>query len=717
MVNASLLRDFYGDAPAGMAVDAAAGNVWIGIHRRLYRLDLNGSLQATLDLGRGVTGLALDRSRSHLWVAEQRSIVVLDKVGNIVSTVYLSRPDRPTAIAYDAYLDQVWVVFEHELVRYDHNGNQVFDMRLPPKADLDDFLVADGTGGLWAAGDHTVAHFDQSGLLQFSLQPFASDPDNDGDADHVQKILDLVADPLNHSAWVASRRYLKQYSTDSTLLQTVDSHTWLGDSGSDGDHRRDDNHGIHHVALYADTIPPTISFITPKDFSYTNHSQPSFSLAWSDTGSGVDPTTLKVMSDDAPLAVNCQTTDSTAQCAVSPTLPDGTYTLSATVADYAGNVATLASVTFTIDTAPPPLPGGAFIGFVPGSSGSVTLVGQAGGVASDVAFVTVTNVRTGQTTTGTVNSDGSYSISVPGTSSDEFAITLTDLAGNVTAPFYMHGGDPAPQLTITSPVADATVAGNIVNVTGTFQGPLNTGITVNSVPAILSGDQWVADNVSLMPGANTLTVTATTDGGLTLTQSVTVTSSAVTQLILTATPEGTGVAPFTVTFQYQFLGAATPQNLKVDYTGSGNYVAVSDLTATLSYTYSMPGIYPVTLVLTDSNNSQYQAQFYVVVQDPDQMDTLFKSIWDDMTTALVSGNKAAAMNELDGTAQRNYGPVFDVLMPYMQQIVSTFSPLLRSSIYGSLAEYAIVRPSSSDGNVFFVYFIRDQNGNWRLDSM
>lgn len=146
-------------------------------------------------------------------------------------------------------------------------------------------------------------------------------------------------------------------------------------------------------------------------------------------------------------------------------------------------------------------------------------------------------------------------------------------------------------------------------------------------------------------------------------------------------------------------------------------MAVSDPGAALNCAYSAPGICPVTLILTDLNNVRYHAQLYVIVANPDQMGMLFTSIWGDMTTALVSGNKAAAMNEVDGTAQRSYDQVFDALMPHMQQIVGTFSPLLRSSISGSLAEYAIVRPSSSDGGVFLVYFIRDQGRNWRLDSM
>jgi hypothetical protein len=88
-----------------------------------------------------------------------------------------------------------------------------------------------------------------------------------------------------------------------------------------------------------------------------------------------------------------------------------------------------------------------------------------------------------------------------------------------------------------------------------------------------------------------------------------------------------------------------------------------------------------------------------------------------MITALSVGNKAATMNVLDYTAQQNYGPVFDALLPQMQHITNSFSPLFRSSLSGSMGEYSVVRVINGQANVYFVYFIRDTSGTWRLDAM
>lgn len=713
LLNLDMPRDFHGDEPVGMAVDSAADNIWIGIRKKLYRLDLNGNLTATLDMGRNIRGLALDSTRSHLWIAEDHDLVILDKTDGTLFSVSLDRKGKPVALTYDAYLHQVWIASEHGLSRYDEEGALVSNTQISNEVHPDDFLVADGRGGLWGASKRTLVHFDQSGLLEFTLQPFVTHSDEDD----IDKITGLVADPRSHTVWVANHRYLKQYEVNGTLLKIIDSRAWMGDSkesNKDDDHAHSD---IYRVAYYAGADAPKISITEPRNLSYIKYVQPVISITYVETGSGIDPATIAVKSNGIPVQITCQTSADGAQCIPIEALPDGSYTFSATIADYMGQVSEPAMVTFVIDTVPPPLPIGSLLGFEFGSGDALILAGQAGSVVSDVMNATISNIRTGETMTGTVNADGSFSILVPGANSDAFAIVLTDLAGNASASLYMHGSDVPLQLSIISPAAESAVAGNIVNVTGTFHGALNSGITVNEIPAVLINHEWVVNNIPLKAGVNALTAIATTAGGLAVTQTLEVTSVGTTPLILNAAPASSGIAPFPITFQYQFLGDGTPKGIRIDYTGNGNYVSVSDPTATLSYTYPTPGVYPVTLILTDSSNAEYQAHLLVVVQEPSQMDALFQSIWGDLTTALASSNKAAAMHVLDGTAQRNYGSAFDTLIPHMQDTVNTFSPLLRASISGSIGEYAIVRPWDGHQSLFFIYFLKDQDGIWRLDAM
>lgn len=709
LINRDLPRNFHGSDPIAVLVDSNADNVWIGIHKLLYRLNHNGDLVETLDLNNNIQGLALDQSQSYLWIALDQKLMLLDNQGVDVFTVNIDDDKKPISLSYDHFLNQAWLASKYHISRYDNAGALVLDAQLSNAELLDKYSTTDGQGGLWLAGNRYLAHLNDTGQSEYMFKPF------DGEGDDESDITGAVSDTNSHTIWISNHRYLKQYDLSGNLIQQIDSHSWLEQDEQSKDDDSDNN--IRHIAFYGGSLAPVILIADPENNSYTNYSQPNILITYVDRGNGIDPDTITITSNDEPLQVTCQSTDIGAQCNPVEGMPDGMYAISVTAEDHAGNVSDPAHTTFTVDTTPPSIPSGNLIGFQSDPDGSLTLIGQSGSVVLDTESLTITNIRTGETVSGTANLDGSFSIKVPGTATDEFIIVLRDKAGNSSTTVFMHGNDLPLQLAITSPVPDSSIAGDIVNVTGTFHGARNAGIKVNGIPAILTNNNWVANNIQLQTGINTLEVTATTGGGLSISQSIQITSTESTQLILNATPSSSGIAPLPITYQYQFLLNKEIDSLEIDYTGNGTFVQISDSLAIPTYTYAEPGIYPVTLRLTDSDNIQYQALLILVVQDISQMDTLFHGIWSDFTTALLSGNKIAAMHTLDGTAQRNYGSAFDVLLPHMNDIVGSFSPLLRSSISSSFGEYAIVRDNNGQQNLFLIYFIKDQDGVWRLDSM
>ena len=447
LVNEALPHDFHGGEPSGMVADGTAGDLWIGIHRKLYLFNLSGTLQATVDLDHGIEGLTLDSARSHLWIAERDQLVVLDKTGSTLFTVPLDRP--ADVLAYDSDLDQVWVVSGRTVTRYDANGNQSFTAKV--RGDIDDRIAPDGQGNLWAAGDGTLSYLDQSGSVAFTLTPFAGDPEQNGDIDGIHHIVDLVADPLNHTAWVANGRYLEQYATDGTLKQAVDIQSFTGSNSCsdqntshnavqghhhDGNGDCGDHHGrwsdfwhgrpgIRHVALYVDTVPPTVSITSPTNDLYTNKPQLPIALTYSDVGSGVDPASVRVTNDGVNIPVNCQPNagNSGTTCTPASPLPDGQYDLEVTVADYAGNLSKPASVYFTVDTIPP----------------TITLTSPKNPADVDQPDVTIAGSlsEAGTLTINGTNAplSATFAFSDPVTlvrGSNAFTLVATDLAGNVT---------------------------------------------------------------------------------------------------------------------------------------------------------------------------------------------------------------------------------------------------------------------------------------------
>ncbi|HLX07841.1 MAG TPA: DNRLRE domain-containing protein, partial [Thermoanaerobaculia bacterium] len=99
-----------------------------------------------------------------------------------------------------------------------------------------------------------------------------------------------------------------------------------------------------------DTTPPALAITSPSQ-PVINNPTPAITVTYSDSGSGVDTSTLSITLDGAALA-GCIAGAASASC-TSPTLAPGGHTLAATIRDRAGNAARASfSFTFAPDTGP-----------------------------------------------------------------------------------------------------------------------------------------------------------------------------------------------------------------------------------------------------------------------------------------------------------------------------------------------------------------------------
>ncbi|HEX4965393.1 MAG TPA: Ig-like domain-containing protein [Thermoanaerobaculia bacterium] len=246
---------------------------------------------------------------------------------------------------------------------------------------------------------------------------------------------------------------------------------------------------------------------------------------WAQTPPDTDPPQIHVLESGADLVDGrlfnraatpvIQTTDASA-VTVDATLDgapftsgtavsgEGTHLLSVTATDAAGNSATLA-VGFEIDTTPP-----AFLSLQPAdgailSAAQVTLQGQVAGAASvKVDGQTVTLV--GQDFTA-----GPYTLAE---GARTFALVAADAAGN-TAQQTLHvtRDSQAPTISISQPVAGALLKDGSVDVVGSAQDPHLGAVTVNGTAATVTGTTWLARQVPLAEGSNTLTAQAQDQAG------------------------------------------------------------------------------------------------------------------------------------------------------------------------------------------------------------
>ncbi|MBL0164796.1 MAG: IPT/TIG domain-containing protein [Xanthomonadales bacterium] len=156
-------------------------------------------------------------------------------------------------------------------------------------------------------------------------------------------------------------------------------------------------------------------------------------------------------------------------------------------------------------------------------------------------------------------------------------------------------GNGSLNVTIDSPEEGSSSPGDIVDVVGTFTGPVSTGITINGIPAKTVNGRFMVPNVRLSK-ANTLDAVATTLPGLTATASITLNQSDekpivpidvegdpkakidclacgnAESLISFHAEQPIGMAPATITFDielHESLAGSNLQSIRIDTDGDG----------------------------------------------------------------------------------------------------------------------------------------------------
>lgn len=200
----------------------------------------------------------------------------------------------------------------------------------------------------------------------------------------------------------------------------------------------------------------------------------------------------------------------------SPTLTDGTYILTATATDAAGNVGQASPpFTLTIDTAPPATPG-AFtltdntapvLGNV-AENGTINdtrpvLRGAAGSVEGNA----LVSVYDGTTLLGTTRAqaDGSWAFTPTGAlgnTSHALSVTATDAAGNVS------GSSPVFNVTVDTAAPTAPGVPIVTDDVGTLTGPVSNGGVTNDTLPLLSGTAEPGSTVTIYQNGVLLTTVA-----------------------------------------------------------------------------------------------------------------------------------------------------------------------------------------------------------------
>jgi hypothetical protein len=458
--------------------------------------------------------------------------------------------------------------------------------------------------------------------------------------------------------------------------------------------------------------PPTVSLTTPTNgASFTEPAVINFAASAAD----VDGSIAKVeFFQGSTLLATVATPPYTYTWTGAPA---GSYALTARATDNQGTTTTSAPASITVNAAPSNSP--PTVSLTSPAAGAsfqaptaITLAASAADADGSIARV---DFYQGVTLIGTVTSPP-YVYTWSGVSAGSYTLTAraTDNLGAATTSAPVSILVNALWLNITGPIDGATVAGDRVTVHGSFLAPPNSGITVNGVVATVVDSAFYAHNVPISMGTQILTATLTTLGGQTASQSISIIGAPAPDVQIDAEPQS-GLPPLAVNFAITNTIPSPIQKVEADWDGNGTFDFT--ISGDFGLTYPMPGVYWTAVKVTLADGSVYTQSFPIVVQDAAQMDQMFKSLWSGTNDALIAGDKATALNYLSPPARVKYGPVFDTLAPDLPQIFASCSTPQSAGISPEMSEYVINRTIDGVNQVFFIYFLRGEDGVWRLDSM
>lgn len=160
------------------------------------------------------------------------------------------------------------------------------------------------------------------------------------------------------------------------------------------------------------------------------------------------------------------------------------------------------------------------------------------------------------------------------------------------------------------------------------------------------------------------------------------------------------------------------QQVSVDFDSDGviDYTS-TDLTLPINYTYTLPGKYLATTTVVDLNGVAHTYQNHIVVNDVKNIDNKLRSVYLDMLDFLTKGDVTSAMFSLTATMRFKYETKFNNVKNFMPTIISRLGTIAGGSISSEFAEYIVLRNKNNKTYAYPVYFIRGNDGIWRIAEM
>lgn len=275
---------------------------------------------------------------------------------------------------------------------------------------------------------------------------------------------------------------------------------------------------------------------------------------------------------------------------------------------------------------------------------------------------------------------------------------------------------PSLEITITSPQDNETINKAKTIVKGTFKSDTkDIGIKVNGIIAEITGNEWIANNIPLAIGTNTITATIKDSEGNIETTSITINTTDTSQPVDLSANITSGIAPLQVFFS-TLTSTFTPVSYQMDFEGDGVIDYTGATFEDITHTYTQEGIFYPTLTVTDDQGNTYSDTIAINVLNKTEIDTLLKEKWEGMKGAMTEGKVEAALAYFHEQYKDELREAFTFMQDKIAINLSLPDELNFIAVYDKFANYENIVYEPNGIYSYPVLFIKDENGIWKIRS-
>lgn len=173
-----------------------------------------------------------------------------------------------------------------------------------------------------------------------------------------------------------------------------------------------------------------------------------------------------------------------------------------------------------------------------------------------------------------------------------------------------------------------------------------------------------------------------------------------------------------IKYEYQ-LSTLNSQGGEVNYhfNNAPTGMTIEPTSGLVTWTPVTTGLFPVEVVVINARGYSDSQSFSVRVSSLAEMDQMFSDLLDEMFKELSDSDVAAAMKYFTLDAQVSLGPSLVLLLEQIDQVAANYTNPERISINDVMAEYVVRRVGGDGDRVFMITFLKDKDGEWKINNM